>query len=83
MLAHTIHANIHTYIHIICETWSTKIRGDLLKKESFELSLKLREGGQIWQTGRQQIPDGLSDETVGVLTKRFQIASRDFQKLLA
>ena len=51
----------------------------LLKKESFELSFELREGGEILQTGRQRIPDRWSDETEKTLANRFQTALRDFQ----
>ena len=62
-LAHTIHANIHTNIShkhthththtMIClDLWKC-----LLKKESFELGFEVREGGEILQASRRQIPD--------------------------
>ena len=46
----------------------------LLKKESLELGLKLREGGQIPQTGRQQIPDRWGEQTERMAADRFEIA---------
>ena len=63
--SHTIYADMHTDLNIIytCPHTHThiKVRLDLwkclLKKESFELGFKVREGGEIPQAGRQRIPD--------------------------
>ena len=52
----------------------------LSKQESLELGFEYRQTGEILQTGRQQIPDRLSDETERALAKMFQITFRNFQK---
>ena len=56
-LAYTIHANIHSDMHIIIYTRKNMVCLDswkgLLKKDSFELVFELREGGKIPKTGRQ------------------------------
>ena len=44
---------------------------------------ELRQSGEIWQIGRQRIPDRWSDETEKAFTERFKITSRNLQKLLA
>jgi len=54
----------------------------LTKQESLEVGCQLRQSGdlEILQTGRQQVPDRLSDDkTERVLTKRFQIIFRNFK----
>ena len=55
----------------------------LFKLEGLELNFELIQNWEIPQTGRQRIPDRQSDEADRTLTNRFQIASRNFQKLLA
>ena len=86
VLAHTIHANIHTDINIIYPSPHTYImvRLDLwkcpLKKESVELGFEVREGGEIPQAGRQRIPDSWGSETERTVTNRFETAFRDFQE---
>ena len=54
----------------------------LLKKESFELSFEVREGGEILQAGWQRIPDSWGNKTKRTVTNRIDIAFRDFQKFL-
>ena len=39
--------------------------------ESFELGFEVREGGEIPQAGRQQIPDSWSNETEGMVEKHY------------
>ena len=51
----------------------------LLKKESFELGFEVREGGEIPQAGRQQIPDCWGNKTERTVAQRFEIAFRNFQ----
>ena len=51
-----------------------------MKKECFELGFEVREGGEIPQAGRQQIPDSLGNETERTVANRFEIAFRDFQE---
>ena len=50
----------------------------LLKKESFELGLEVREGGEIPPAGRQRIPDSWGNETERTVANRFEVAFRDF-----
>ena len=50
--------------------------------ESFELGFEVREGGEIPQAGRQQIPDSCSNETERTVANIFEIVFRDFQKFL-
>ena len=52
----------------------------LLKKDSFELGFEVREGGEIPQAGRQQIPYIRGNETERTVTSSFEIAFRDFQE---
>ena len=85
--AHTLHTNTHrdiniiypspphTHIMVCLHLWKC-----LLKKESFELGFEVREGGEIPQAGRQQIPDSCGNETEGMAAKRFEIAFRDIQE---
>ena len=54
----------------------------LSKEESLEPGLKLRQSGEISQTGRQRIPDRLSDEIERALTREFPNYFWNFQKLL-
>ena len=51
VLAHTIHANIHTDMNIIYPLPALDFWKCLLKKESFELGFEVREGGEILQAG--------------------------------
>ena len=77
-LAHTIHANMHTDINIThthTHTHTlTMVSHDfwkrLLKKESFELGLEVREGGEIPPAGRQRIPDSWGNETERTVANR-------------
>ena len=87
VLAHTIHTNIHTDINIIYPSPHTHTHHGqpilwkcLLKKDRFELGFGVREGGEIPQAGRQQIPDSWGNETERTVTNRFEIAFRDFQE---
>ena len=89
VLAHTIHANIHTDINIIPPPHThththIMVRLDLwkclLKTESFEMGFEVREGGEIPQASRQRIPDSLDNETERTVASRLEIASRDFQE---
>ena len=54
------------------------LRKCLLKKEGFELGFEVREGGEILQAGKQQIPDSWGNETERTVANRFKIAFRDF-----
>ena len=51
-----------------------------MKKESFELSFEVREGGEIPQAGRQRIQDCLGTETERTVANRFEIVFRNFQE---
>ena len=55
----------HTYIMVHVDLWKR-----LLKKESFELGFEVREGGEIPQAGRQQIPGSWGNETERTITNR-------------
>ena len=81
--AHT-HTHTHTHTMIRLHLWKC-----LLKKGSFELSFKVREGGEFPKAGRQRIqvgmqriPDSWSNETERTVTNRFETAFRDFPKFL-
>ena len=44
----------------------------MLKKDSSELGFEVREGGEISQAGRQQMPDSWSNETERTVAKYSQ-----------
>ena len=56
------------------------LRKCLLKKEGFELGFEVREGGEILQAGKQQIPDSWGNETERMVANTFEIALWDFQE---
>ena len=55
----------------------------LFKEDSFKPRFEVREGGEIPQAGRQRIPDSWGNETERMVTNRFELAFRDFQKFLS
>ena len=72
---HKHNLRLPTHIMVCLDLWKC-----LLKKESFELGSEDREGGEIPQAVRQQIPDSWGDETERTVTNRSETAFRDFQE---
>ena len=80
--ASTHHSIIYPHIMIIYTRHThSMINLDLCKSLPKEVSVKLGfeigQGGDISQTGRQQIPDRWSNETEWALTNRFEIVEEN------